>query len=89
MSQMYAACRRPPARFTDPDYARNRDRCFRQAERRTRRRLPFFRRRRYGRATLTKGYPNCMAKEELLEMRGKVVELLPNAMFRVELENGH
>ncbi|MGB3379143.1 MAG: translation initiation factor IF-1, partial [Allopontixanthobacter sediminis] len=27
-----------------------------------------------------------MAKEELLEMRGKVVELLPNAMFRVELE---
>ena len=28
-----------------------------------------------------------MAKEELLEMRGKVVELLPNAMFRVELEN--
>ena len=32
---------------------------------------------------------NFMAKEELLEMRGKVVELLPNAMFRVELENGH
>ena len=30
-----------------------------------------------------------MAKEELLEMRGKVLELLPNAMFRVELENGH
>ena len=30
-----------------------------------------------------------MAKEELLEMRGHVVELLPNAMFRVELENGH
>ncbi len=27
-----------------------------------------------------------MAKEELLEMRGRVVELLPNAMFRVELE---
>src|SRR5688500_9487809 len=35
------------------------------------------------------GYRDCMAKEELLEMRGKVVELLPNAMFRVELENGH
>ena len=32
---------------------------------------------------------DCLAKEELLEMRGKVVELLPNAMFRVELENGH
>ena len=30
-----------------------------------------------------------MAKEELLEMRGRVLELLPNAMFRVELENGH
>src|ERR1044071_9901553 len=30
-----------------------------------------------------------MAKEELLEMRGKVVELLPNAMFRVRLENDH
>jgi translation initiation factor IF-1 len=30
-----------------------------------------------------------MAKEELLEMRGMVVELLPNAMFRVRLENDH
>jgi translation initiation factor IF-1 len=30
-----------------------------------------------------------MAKEELLEMKGLVRELLPNAMFRVELENGH
>ena len=30
-----------------------------------------------------------MAKEELLEMRGHVVELLPNAMFRVRLENDH
>jgi translation initiation factor IF-1 len=30
-----------------------------------------------------------MAKEELLEMRGTVVELLPNAMFRVKLENDH
>ena len=30
-----------------------------------------------------------MAKEELLEMRGRIAELLPNAMFRVELENGH
>jgi translation initiation factor IF-1 len=29
-----------------------------------------------------------LAKEELLEMRGQVVELLPNAMFRVRLENG-
>jgi translation initiation factor IF-1 len=30
-----------------------------------------------------------MAKEELIEFRGKVIELLPNATFRVELENGH
>jgi translation initiation factor IF-1 len=30
-----------------------------------------------------------MPKEELLEMRGTVVELLPNAMFRVRLENDH
>ena len=30
-----------------------------------------------------------MAKEELIEFKGTVVEKLPNAMFRVELENGH
>lgn len=30
-----------------------------------------------------------MAKEELLEFPGIVTELLPNAMFRVKLENGH
>lgn len=30
-----------------------------------------------------------MAKEELLEFPGTVVELLPNAMFRVKLENDH
>ncbi len=30
-----------------------------------------------------------MAKEELLEFQGKVMEVLPNASFRVELENGH
>jgi len=30
-----------------------------------------------------------MPKEELIETEGKVVESLPNAMFRVELENGH
>lgn len=30
-----------------------------------------------------------MAKEELIEFSGKIVELLPNATFRVELENGH
>ena len=30
-----------------------------------------------------------MAKEEHIEMQGKVVDTLPNTMFRVELENGH
>jgi translation initiation factor IF-1 len=30
-----------------------------------------------------------MAKEELIQTEGKVVEALPNAMFKVELENGH
>ena len=30
-----------------------------------------------------------MPKEEVIEVEGTVVETLPNAMFRVELENGH
>jgi translation initiation factor IF-1 len=30
-----------------------------------------------------------MAKEDAIEMDGKVLETLPNAMFKVELENGH
>ena len=30
-----------------------------------------------------------MAKEEVLEFQGTVVELLPNATFRVKLENDH
>ncbi len=30
-----------------------------------------------------------MAKEEAIEVEGKVIEALPNAMFKVELENGH
>ena len=30
-----------------------------------------------------------MAKQDLLEFKGKVIDLLPNAMFRVELSNGH
>jgi translation initiation factor IF-1 len=30
-----------------------------------------------------------MAKEEAIEVKGRVVETLPNAMFRVELEKGH
>lgn len=30
-----------------------------------------------------------MPKEEPIKVEGKVLEPLPNAMFRVELENGH
>ena len=30
-----------------------------------------------------------MAKEELIEAEGEIIETLPNAMFRVKLENGH
>jgi translation initiation factor IF-1 len=30
-----------------------------------------------------------MPKEELIEAEGKITEALPNAMFRVELDNGH
>ena len=30
-----------------------------------------------------------MTKKEQIEMSGKVIETLPNTMFRVELENGH
>ena len=30
-----------------------------------------------------------MSKQDLLEFKGKVMDLLPNAMFRVKLENGH
>ncbi len=30
-----------------------------------------------------------MAKEETIQVEGKVLEALPNTMFRVELDNGH
>jgi translation initiation factor IF-1 len=30
-----------------------------------------------------------MAKEDAIQMEGKVVETLPNTTFRVELDNGH
>ncbi len=30
-----------------------------------------------------------MAKDDVIEMEGTVLETLPNTMFRVELENGH
>jgi len=30
-----------------------------------------------------------MSKDDVIELEGKVIEPLPNAMFRVELANGH
>ena len=36
---------------------------------------------------LCKGIP--LAKQDVIELEGTVLEALPNAMFRVELENGH
>ena len=30
-----------------------------------------------------------MSKQDMIEVEGKVVEALPNAVFRVELQNGH
>jgi translation initiation factor IF-1 len=30
-----------------------------------------------------------LAKEDMIEIEGKVVDTMPNAMFTVELENGH
>ncbi|OGW43072.1 MAG: translation initiation factor IF-1 [Nitrospirae bacterium RBG_16_43_11] len=30
-----------------------------------------------------------MPKEDSIEVQGKIIETLPNAMFKVELDNGH
>ena len=30
-----------------------------------------------------------MSKDDVIELEGEVIEALPNAMFRVKLENGH
>jgi translation initiation factor IF-1 len=35
------------------------------------------------------GDPHPMAKEELIEMQGKVTEVLPDSRYRVTLDNGH
>jgi len=34
-------------------------------------------------------YDRLMAKEDVIQMEGTVIDTLPNTMFRVELENGH
>ena len=39
--------------------------------------------------TLMKGETKTMSKEDAVEVEGKVVEPLPNAMFRVVMDNGH
>jgi translation initiation factor IF-1 len=35
------------------------------------------------------GVKKLMSKKDVIELEGKVVEVLPNAMFKVKLENGH
>ena len=40
-------------------------------------------------ATVAAADEGLMAKEELIEVTGTVLELLPNAMFRVRLDNEH
>lgn len=47
-----------------------------------------FEREKSGTTLKTKG-GGVMAKEDVLEVEGTVLEALPNAMFQVELENGH
>ena len=42
-----------------------------------------------GRFRHAERYPRSVAKKDAIEVEGTVVEPLPNAMFRVELENGH
>ncbi len=38
---------------------------------------------------IPRGVTLSMAKEDVIEMQGTVLDTLPNTMFRVELENGH
>ena len=43
----------------------------------------------YNKPALSWGNAEDMAKEGAIEVEGKIIEPLPNAMFRVELDNGH
>ena len=38
---------------------------------------------------LSRRFDYLMSKDDIIEMEGKVLEALPNAMFQVELERGH
>ena len=40
-------------------------------------------------ARLIHAFEDLMAKQDVIEMEGTVVEALPNTTFRVKLENGH
>ena len=43
----------------------------------------------FGREECIVGNKGFMTKEEAIQVEGTIVEPLPNAMFRVELDNGH
>ena len=45
--------------------------------------------RRQAQGDASAGLEEFMAKEDMIEVEGTVLETLPNAMFRVELANGH
>lgn len=44
--------------------------------------------RRYSAESLLGGW-STLAKQDVIELEGRVTEALPNAMFKVELDNGH
>ncbi len=37
----------------------------------------------------SKNYFDVMSKEETIQLQGEIIETLPNATFKVKLENGH
>jgi translation initiation factor IF-1 len=45
--------------------------------------------RRWGPASSAEEYPLPKPKEDAIVLEGTILESLPNAMFRVELDNGH
>ena len=43
----------------------------------------------FGRCLYIEETVAALSKQDAIELEGKIVEALPNAMFKVELENGH
>ena len=43
----------------------------------------------FNRCVTCRGKGSAVSKQDAIELEGKVLEPLPNAMFNVELENGH